>query len=91
MLLILYAELKVILCFLAICFKKKFGKQVCTFCGQEVGMMNRDKIKNDVFICHDCRRTCSRYIQVYRYTKDQLLDHMEYMKRQGKLLESITR
>lgn len=54
-------------------------------------MMNRDKIKNDEFICHDCRRTCSRYIQVYRYTKDQLLDHMEYMKRQGKLLESITR
>ena len=90
MLLILYAELKVILCFLAICFKKKFGKQVCTFCGQEVGMMNRDKIKNDEFICHDCRRTCSRYIQVYRYTKDQLLDHMEYMKRQGKLLESIS-
>ncbi|MDD6362731.1 MAG: hypothetical protein PUG18_05665 [Lachnospiraceae bacterium] len=53
-------------------------------------MMNRDKIKNDEFICHDCRRTCSRYIQVYRYTKDQLLDHMEYMKLQGKLLESIS-
>ena len=28
MLLILYAELKVILCFLAICFKKKFGKNL---------------------------------------------------------------
>lgn len=70
-------------------FKKNFGKQVCAFCGKEVGMMNRDKIKNDEFICHDCRRTCSRYIQVYRYTKDQLLEHMEYMKRQAKLVESI--
>ena len=71
-------------------FKKRFGKQTCAFCGQEVGMLNRDKIKNDEFLCHDCRRTCSRYIQVYRYTKDELLGHMEYMKRQGKLVESIS-
>lgn len=72
-------------------FKKRFGKQTCAFCGQEVGMLKRDKIKNDEFICHDCRRTCSRYIQVYRFTKDELLGHMEYMKRQGKLVESISK
>ena len=71
-------------------FKKRFGKQTCAFCGQEVGMLKRDKIKNDEFICHDCRRTCSRYIQVYRFTKDELLGHMEYMKRQGKLVESLS-
>ena len=71
-------------------FKKRFGKQICAFCGQEVGMLKRDKIKNDEFICSDCKRTCSRYIQVYRYTKDELLGHMEYMKRQGKLVESIS-
>lgn len=35
-------------------FKKKFGKQTCAFCGKEVGMLQRDKIKNDEFICHDC-------------------------------------
>ena len=70
-------------------FKKRFGKQICAFCGQEVGMLKRDKIKNDEFICHDCRRTCSRYIQVYRYTKDELLGHMEYMKRQAKLVDSL--
>ena len=70
-------------------FKKTFGKQVCAFCGQEVGMMKRDKIKNDEFICSDCKRTCSRHIQVYRLTKDELLGHMEYMKRQGKLVESM--
>ena len=71
-------------------FKKRFGKQICAFCGQEVGMMKRDKIKNDEFICSDCKRTCSRHIQVYRFTKDELLGHMEYMKRQGKLVESIS-
>lgn len=70
-------------------FKKRFGKQTCAFCGQEVGMLKRDKIKNDEFICSDCKRTCSRYIQVYRFTKDELLGHMEYMKRQGKLVESM--
>ena len=71
-------------------FKKTFGKQTCAFCGKEVGMMGRDKIKNDEFICSDCKRTCSRFIQVYRLTKDELLGHMEYMKRQGKLVESIS-
>lgn len=71
-------------------FKKKFGKQVCAFCGQEVGMLKRDKIKNDEYICYDCKHNCSPYIQVYRYTKDQLLGHMEYMKHQGKLVESIS-
>ncbi|MBR2046987.1 MAG: hypothetical protein IJ960_00140 [Oscillospiraceae bacterium] len=70
-------------------FKKTFGKQTCAFCGKEVGMMSRDKIKNDEFICSDCKRTCSRFIQVYRLTKDELLGHMEYMKRQGKLVESM--
>ena len=70
-------------------FKKTFGKQTCAFCGKEVGMMSRDKIKNDEFICSDCKRTCSRFLQVYRMTKDELLGHMEYMKRQGKLVESM--
>jgi len=70
-------------------FKKTFGKQTCAFCGKEVGMMGRDKIKNDEFICSDCKRSCSRFLQVYRFTKDELLGHMEYMKRQGKLVESM--
>jgi len=69
--------------------KKTFGKQPCAFCGNEVGMLKRDKIKNKEIICSDCRRTCSRYIQVYRFNKDELLGHMEYMKRQGKLVESM--
>lgn len=69
-------------------FKKTFGKQTCAFCGQEVGVMKRDKIKNNEFICSDCRLACSRYFKVYRYTKDQILEHMDYMKMQKKLVES---
>ena len=40
-------------------FKKTFGKQTCAFCGNEVGMMKRTKIKNKEFICSDCSHGCS--------------------------------
>ena len=66
-----------------------FSKEACTFCGTEVGALKRSKLATKEFICSDCKRTCSRHIQVYRLTKDELLGHMEYMKRQGKLVESM--
>ena len=69
--------------------KGTFGKQTCAFCGNEVGMLKRTKIKNKEFICNDCGYGCSHYIQKYRYTKDELLGHMEYMKRQDKLYNEI--
>lgn len=65
--------------------KGTFGKQTCAFCGNEVGMLKRTKIKNKEFICNDCGYGCSHYIQKYRYTKDELLGHMEYMNRQDRL------
>lgn len=67
-------------------FKKTFGKQVCAFCGKEVGMMSRTKIRNDEFICDDCASRCSRFISLYRFNKEDLQGHMEYMERQGKLV-----
>ena len=70
-------------------FKKTFGKQPCAFCGAEVGMLKRTKIKDKSFICNECSCGCSRYIQRYRYTKDELLGHMEYMKRQGSLYAQL--
>lgn len=69
--------------------KGTFGKQTCAFCGNEVGMLKRTKIKNKEYICNDCGRGCSRHIQKYRYTKDELLGHIEYMKRQGRLYEQL--
>lgn len=69
--------------------KGTFGKQTCAFCGSEVGMLKRTKIKNKEYICNDCKRTCSRFIQVYRMTKDELLGHMEYMKRQERLYNEV--
>ena len=70
-------------------FKRTFGKQPCAFCNAEVGMLKRTKIKNKEFICDDCSRKCSRFIDKYRFTKDELLGNMEYMKRQEKLYNEI--
>lgn len=69
--------------------KGTFGKQTCAFCGAEVGMLKRTKIKNKEFICNDCRGKCSRFIEVYRFTKDELMEHMEYMKRQEKMYNEV--
>ena len=52
-------------------------------------MLKRTKIKNGDFICNDCSHSCSRYIDKYRYTKEELLGHMEYMKQQEKLYASL--
>lgn len=32
-------------------FKNMFKKQNCTFCGKECGVLGRDKIKGDEYIC----------------------------------------
>ncbi len=66
-------------------FKNIFGKKACAFCGKEVGMLKRTKIKNKEFICSDCDDMCSFHIQKYRFTKEELQGHMEYMKRMDKL------
>ena len=52
-------------------------------------MLKRTKIKDKSFICNECSWGCSRYIQRYRYTKEELQSHMDYMKRQGKLYEQL--
>ena len=70
-------------------FKRTFGKQPCAFCGTEVGMLKRTKIKNKEFICNDCGYKCSRHIEKYRHTKEELLEHMEYMQRQERLYASL--
>ena len=66
-------------------FKNIFGKKTCAFCGGECGMLNRTKIKGDEYICGKCDDMCSPYIQKYRFTKDELSEHMEYMKRSDRI------
>lgn len=66
-------------------FQKVFGKEVCTLCGNECGMMHRTKIKGGEYVCSDCARQCSKYVRLSELDKQQVMGHIEYMKRQEKL------
>ena len=70
-------------------FKNIFGKKTCAFCGGECGMLNRTKIKGDEYICGKCDDMCSFHIKKYRFTKDELRGHMEYMKRSDRIYKEI--
>ena len=68
-------------------FKNKFGKQVCTLCGNECGVMHRDKIKGGEYVCSDCKRKCSKYVRISEMDKAGVEGHIEYMNRQEKLYQ----
>ena len=52
-------------------------------------MLNRTKIKGDEYICGKCDDMCSFHIQKYRFTKDELAGHMEYMKRSDRIYKEV--
>ena len=70
-------------------FKNLFGKKTCAFCGGECGMLNRTKIKGDEYICGKCDDMCSFHIKKSRFTKDQLAEHIEYMKRSDRIYKEV--
>ena len=52
-------------------------------------MLNRTKIKGDEYMCGKCDDMCSFHIQKYRFTKDELRGHMEYMKRSDRIYKEV--
>ena len=62
-----------------------FSKQTCSFCNKEVGMTKRKKLRDKNYICSDCEKNCSAYIEVSDFDKDFIREHMEYMKKQDAL------
>lgn len=64
-----------------------FSKEACCFCNKEVGLLSRKKIKNKNYICKDCEKNCSAYIEVSNFDSEVLTKHIEYMKKQNTLYE----
>ena len=62
-----------------------FSKEECCFCGNKVGMLSRKKLTDKNYICKDCEKNCSAFIEVSRYDKAFLENHMAYMKKQDEL------
>jgi len=62
-----------------------FSKEKCEFCGNEVGMLGRKKLSDKKYICKDCEKNCSAFIEPSRFDTEFLKQHMEYMKKQDEL------
>lgn len=69
-------------------FSNLFGKKECSFCHNQVGVLKRDALVNKTgFICKDCSKQCSALINLGRFTKDEIDEHIKYMQTQNKLYE----
>lgn len=69
-------------------FSNLFGKQKCSFCGNEVSVLKRDSLINkEGYICKECLRKCSCLIKPGKFTKEELDNHIKYMEKQNELFE----
>lgn len=59
---------------------KLFSKQTCAVCGKEVGALSRVKLKDDNYLCSDCRKNASGFYQVSKYTLPEVKKHFKYME-----------
>ena len=66
-------------------FQKLFGKQACTLCGAECGVMHRTKIKGGEYVCSECVRKTSPFVRLSELDKEGVEGHILYMERQEKL------
>lgn len=53
-----------------------FSKEECCFCNQKVGMLSRKKMKDKKFICKDCEKNCSSFINFSKFDSEFIKDHL---------------
>ena len=63
-------------------FSNLFSKKTCSFCNNQVGALSRKKLKDDNYICKECEKNCSAFIDPCRFDMEYMKQHMEYMKKQ---------
>ncbi len=67
-----------------------FSKEECSYCGNRVGFFSRKKlVNNEGYVCKSCELKCSPLVNVSRFTKAELGEHMKYMERENKLYEEV--
>jgi len=62
-----------------------FSKQKCIFCDKEVGALNRKKLHDGNYICKECEKNCSAFLDPARFDTEYIKEHIEYMKKQDVL------
>ena len=65
-----------------------FSKEACTFCGKEVGIMHRSKLKTKEFICSDCRNKTNPFARMDYTTRDAAQKMMEQLPQDAEWLQS---
>lgn len=68
-------------------FSNLFSKQTCELCEKEVGALSRVKLNDGTYICSDCRKNTSAFINIQKCTIDEVRKHIEYMKKQNEFYE----
>ena len=63
-------------------FSDLFSKQTCCFCEKQVGALSRKKLKDKNYICKECEKNCSAFIDPARFDTEYIKEHIEYMKKQ---------
>ena len=64
-------------------FSNLFSKQACIFCEKEVGALSRKKLRDKNYICKECEKNCSAFLDPAAFDTEYLKQHMEYMKKQN--------
>ena len=64
---------------------KLFSKQKCSFCNEEVGALKRKKLHDGNYICKECEKNCSVFLDPARFDIEYIKKHMDYMKKQDTL------
>lgn len=63
-----------------------FSKVPCAICGNSVGFLSRKRLVNkEGYICKECEKKCSEFVNVGHFTKAELEEHIKYMEKQDKL------
>ena len=63
-----------------------FSKEPCVICDNKVGFLSRKRLVNkEGYICKECEKKCSEFINVGHFTKAEIEEHIKYMEKQNKL------
>lgn len=62
-----------------------FSKEECCFCNKKVGILARKKLRDKKYICKDCEKNCSAFIDISKFDSEYVKQHFEYMKKQDVL------
>lgn len=63
-------------------FLDMFKKQECSLCEGKAAPLTRKKLRDGAYVCKECEKNASAFLDISRLNKEELDEHIEYMKKQ---------